>query len=93
MKEGIAMISSSSRSRGLWVALFVVLVGTAGSGVLAQDDGFGPPIPPRIVGPKIAIEEPNFHWGKVLHGEVVEHVYRVYNQGSATLRISNVKPG
>lgn len=93
------MISSSSRGRGLWVALFVVLVGTAGSGAFAQggvfpqDDGFGPPIPPRIEGPKIAIEEPNFHWGKVLHGEVVEHVYRVYNQGSSTLRISNVKPG
>ena len=82
----------SHRGSGLLLALLALLVLPAGRAV-AQDDGLGPPIPPRIDGPKIFVEEPNFHWGKVLHGEVVEHVYRVRNQGSQTLRISNVKPG
>ncbi len=60
---------------------------------IAQDDGFGPPIPPRSNGPKIEIPEPKFNWGEVLQGQKIEHVYKVLNQGTEALRITNVKPG
>ena len=58
-----------------------------------QDDGFGPPPPPATTGPRIEIPEPSFDWGKVLHGDVVEHSFRILNTGDEVLRISQVKPG
>jgi len=61
--------------------------------VLGQDDGFGPPPPPAVVGPKIVIPDPKFHWGKVLQGDKVEHTWIVRNEGSSVLRITQVKPG
>ena len=73
--------------------LWSALLGSSAAIAQAPDDGFGPPIPPRINGPKIHIPEPKFHWGKVLQGAKIEHVYRVQNQGSEPLRITNVKPG
>ena len=80
-----------------WKALGLALLCTAPLlqpvAASAQDDGFGPPIPPRASGPKIVVDEPKFNWGEVLQGEKVEHVYKVRNTGTAPLRITNVKPG
>jgi len=70
-----------------------LLVLAGSSPVLAQDDGFGPPPPPKASGPRIEFDQDNFDWGEVMHGETIEHVFKVRNTGTETLRITNVKPG
>jgi hypothetical protein len=77
-----ALLLALALSPALWIG-----------SVTAQDDGFGPPAPPVESGPRIKISEPDFDWGQVLQGEVVEHVYRVINEGDQPLRITQVKPG
>ncbi len=64
--------------------------------VRAQDDGFGPPAPPirkATSGARLVIPVTEFDWGQVLHGDVVEHVYPIRNEGDEVLRITQVKPG
>ena len=77
-------------------ALLLVIGGaltlTIGGEARALDAQADPATPGKI-GPKILIEEPNFDWGRVLHGEVVEHTIRVKNVGDELLRITKVQPG
>ena len=41
--------------------------------------------------PRIYVEENTHNWGKVLKGDVVEHVFRVRNDGDSPLLIEQVK--
>ncbi|WP_213190549.1 DUF1573 domain-containing protein [Cloacibacterium caeni] len=41
----------------------------------------------------LALSEPDFNFGKIKKGDVVEHVYEVTNTGKNPLIISAVKPG
>ena len=66
-----------------------LLLLAAGGPSFAQDPG----APTKVQGPKILIEETTFDWGRVLHGEVVEHTFKVKNVGTETLRITKVQPG
>ena len=59
----------------------------------AQDEGFGPPPPPVVAGPKLVLPETSFDWGSVLQGEVVEHAFTVRNEGTSLLQITQVQPG
>lgn len=44
------------------------------------------------LGPRIRLDAIEFDWGRVMHGDVVTHVYTVFNDGTAPLRINNVRP-
>ena len=44
-------------------------------------------------GPKIVLKEREFDFKEVMEGEVVEHVFKVLNQGDETLKIIRVRPG
>ena len=44
-------------------------------------------------GPQIFFEKNVVHVGEVHAGEVINHGFRVFNRGNATLRIEKVKPG
>ncbi|MFN0060223.1 MAG: DUF1573 domain-containing protein [Planctomycetota bacterium] len=62
--------------------------------IAAQDDEYGPPIPPAAgEQPKIRIDKVEYDWGKILQGETVRHTFKVHNDGNAPLRIQQVKPG
>jgi hypothetical protein len=43
--------------------------------------------------PVIEVEMPTYDFDQVFEGEVVKHDFRVFNRGSAPLKIKNVKPG
>jgi hypothetical protein len=47
----------------------------------------------QSVGPKIIIKERVFDFGEVDEGQVIEHVFQVFNPGDEILEIVNVKPG
>ncbi len=67
----------------------------AASLLLAQAaavDEYGPPLPPPAAPlPVLVCQEPNFQWGEVLEGDMVEHAFEILNQGGAPLLISEVK--
>ena len=44
-------------------------------------------------GPKIVLKERKFDFKEVMEGEVVEHIFKVLNQGDETLKIIRVRPG
>jgi acetamidase/formamidase len=43
--------------------------------------------------PVIEVEMPTYNFERVPQGEVVKHDFRVFNRGTATLEIKNVRPG
>lgn len=47
----------------------------------------------EISGPRLVIEERIFEHQAVEQGEIVEHTFRVQNQGDETLEIKKVVPG
>ena len=61
-------------------------------------DGFcQSPQPPSSVaeriGPKLQIDEPNFDWGTVVRGAVIEHTFTIKNVGDEPLKIRTVRSG
>lgn len=44
-------------------------------------------------GPRIVVKEQVFDFGTVSEGEVIEHVFKVVNDGDRDLKIIRVKPG
>ncbi|MEE8141997.1 MAG: DUF1573 domain-containing protein [Planctomycetota bacterium] len=77
-------------ARLLWHGTLAVLWMLSPVGVVAQE--YGPKgVPARLQG-KLHIPEPVFEWGEVLQGTQVEHTFTLENQGSAVLKILNVKP-
>jgi hypothetical protein len=44
-------------------------------------------------GPKLVLKEPSFDFGAVKEGEVIEHAFKVLNEGDQMLEIQDVKPG
>lgn len=51
--------------------------------VLAQD----------VRGPKMVLKEQVFDFKEVKEGDVVQHTFKVFNEGDQTLEIKNVRPG
>ena len=47
----------------------------------------------KAKGPKMVLKERLFDFKTVEKGDVIEHVFRVLNQGDETLEILKVKPG
>ena len=45
------------------------------------------------LGPKIVLEEYVYDFDEVLEGTVVQHAFKVLNQGDQILEIKNVRPG
>ena len=45
------------------------------------------------LGPKIVLQEVAYDFGEVLEGTVVEHAFKVFNQGDQILEIKDVRPG
>ena len=54
---------------------------------------FLPPHAQSAQGPKIVIVDKHYNFSTVMEGEVVDHTFRVLNQGDQALEIQNVKPG
>jgi hypothetical protein len=46
-----------------------------------------------VPGPKMAIEEKNFDFREVQEGKIVEHAFKVLNEGTQLLQIRSVRPG
>ncbi len=44
-------------------------------------------------GPRMVLKERAFDFKEVMEGEVVEHIFKVLNQGDETLKIIRVRPG
>jgi hypothetical protein len=64
-----------------WVFLFVLCLW----GPLANGE--------EPKGPKLVLKEPSFDFGAVKEGEVIEHAFKVLNEGDQVLEIQDVKPG
>ncbi|MGE3166723.1 MAG: DUF1573 domain-containing protein, partial [Planctomycetota bacterium] len=83
------MRQSSSRHWGAAFVLVVVGVFLTGPTATAQQPSGETG---RVDGPRIRLDSVEYDWGKVMHGEIVTHVYKVVNEGTAPLRINNVRP-
>lgn len=44
-------------------------------------------------GPKMVVKQDTFNFGEVKEGKVIEHTFKVLNEGDAKLEIKNVRPG
>ena len=44
-------------------------------------------------GPKMVLKEQVFDFKEVKEGEIIEHTFKVSNQGDRTLKIIRVRPG
>jgi len=47
----------------------------------------------EVLGPKMILNERVFDFMEVEEGKVIEHTFRVLNEGDATLEIKKVSPG
>jgi hypothetical protein len=47
----------------------------------------------KVQGPRMVIQEQVSDFGEVMEGAVVNHTFRVINEGDQTLLIKDVKPG
>ena len=46
-----------------------------------------------VRGPKMVLKEQVFDFKEVREGDVVQHTFKVFNEGDQTLEIKNVRPG
>jgi hypothetical protein len=46
-----------------------------------------------VRGPKMVLKEQVFDFKEVKEGDVVQHTFKVFNEGDQTLEIKNVRPG
>lgn len=70
--------------RYLQMALLVLLLSTfLGPTVLAQENR----------GPRIVVKEQVFDFKEIKEGSVVQHTFKVLNEGDQTLEIKSVRPG
>jgi len=44
-------------------------------------------------GPKIVVKEPVFDFKEIKEGDVVQHTFKVFNEGDEILEIKDVRPG
>ena len=63
--------------------ILIALISLCGYPAIAQD----------AKGPKMVLKERVFDFKEVKEGEVIEHTFRVLNQGEGILEIKKVKPG
>ena len=47
----------------------------------------------KVIGPKMVLKEKTVDYKEVDEGEVIEHVFKVLNEGDQPLQIEKVKPG
>jgi hypothetical protein len=67
-----------------WLSILLFLISSFwGYSVLAQ----------KVRAPKMILEEQVFDFKEVMEGDVVQHTFKVFNEGDQTLEIKNVKPG
>ena len=68
-----------------WLATLLLFFISAfwGYSVPAQD----------VRGPKMVLKEQVFDFKEVKEGDVVQHTFKVFNEGDQTLEIKNVRPG
>jgi hypothetical protein len=52
-----------------------------------------PPAATNALGPRMTFDSNEYHFGKVISGELVKHVFIVSNAGDQTLEITKVAPG
>ncbi len=68
----------------LKMALLLLLLSTfLGHTVLAQENR----------GPRIVVKEQVFDFKEIKEGSVVQHTFKVLNEGDQTLEIKSVRPG
>ncbi len=70
-------------SKIIVLVCFSIMVGTGI--VQADEEKKGIPI--------IEVENPTYDFGQVNQGVILKHDFRVFNRGSAPLKIKRVKPG
>jgi hypothetical protein len=67
-----------------WLSILLYLISAFwGYSVLAQ----------KARAPKMVLKEQVFDFKEVMEGDVVQHTFKVFNEGDQTLEIKNVKPG
>jgi hypothetical protein len=52
-----------------------------------------PDLAETIIGAVIEVDVPTYDFHQVPEGQIVRHDFRVFNRGTASLEIKNVKPG
>jgi hypothetical protein len=73
-----------SMKRVVQMALLLLLISSfLGHTVLAQETR----------GPRIVVKEPVFDFKEIKEGSVVQHTFKVFNEGDETLEIKSVRPG
>jgi hypothetical protein len=73
-----------SMKRVLQVALSILLLSVF----------WGHPVPAQENrGPKIVVKEPVFDFKEIKEGDVVQHTFKVLNEGDQILEIKSVRPG
>lgn len=92
------MVPSSRRSAALWVAAWLGATACAWSAAAPAIPGSAavPEPVPAIAerkAPRIEFAAPNFDFGRVGAGQVVKHDFIFTNTGSATLVLTEVRPG
>ena len=71
------------------IGLAVALFAWTGTGECApQAGGMSAGLPEGVT-----IDQPNFNWGTVKAGALVEHQYKLINRSDQEVRIEKVKPG
>ena len=67
-----------------WLSILLFLISAFwGYAVLAQ----------KVRAPKMVLKEQVFEFKEVMEGDIVQHIFKVFNEGDQTLEIKNVKPG
>ena len=67
-----------------WLSMLLFLISAFwGYSVLAQN----------VRAPKMVLKEQVFDFKEVMEGDIVQHTFKVFNEGDQTLEIKNVKPG
>ena len=54
---------------------------------------YSPCLAAESVGPKLVLQEKSFDFKEVEQGEIIEHTFKVFNEGDRPLVIKNVSPG
>jgi len=78
----------------LWLIIFLLVSFTITYGTSwAQSENQSRNQTEKAIGSKMVIKEKSFDFQKVDEGQVLQHSFKVHNEGDQPLLIQNVKPG